>query len=298
MNTVEKTRIGLIEGWMSIGVNALLFGAKYAAGVASASAAVKTDAWHTLSDSVTSAIVVFSFWFASHKADKKHPFGHGGAESIGAVVIATLLAVVAFGCLKESFVKIISGSNPDYPLWAIWVVGLSIIIKEAMARFAIWAGEKADSAVLRADGWHHRSDAITSVMILLGIFICGKFAIIDGLMGIAIALFIFHAAYEIIKDVSGSILGAAPAKAMEDKINAVIKAQSGWGTVIHHLHIHRYGDHIEATFHIRFPAGMSIAHAHARASIIEVAVRDELGIESTIHIEPEEKRGPEESQKN
>jgi len=260
MNHQEKRKLGFIEGWLSIIVNVLLFGAKYAAGVSSASTAIKTDAWHTLSDSVTSAIVVFSFWFASHKADRKHPFGHGAAESIGAVIIGTLLGVVAFECLKESSLKLIS---------------------------ALWAGKKTNSAALTADGWHHRSDAVTSVLLLGGVFIGGKFPAIDGVMGIVIALFIFHAAYEIIKDVSGSILGAAPAKATEDKINAVIKAQNTGETGIHHLHIHRYGDHTEATFHIRFPAGMSIAHAHERASKIEGAVRDELGIESTIHIEPE-----------
>jgi len=287
MNSEEKTKLGLAEGWMSIGLNALLFGAKYAAGVSSASAAIKTDAWHTLSDSVTSAIVVFSFWFAAHKADRKHPFGHGGAESIGAVIIATLLAVVAFGCLKESFVKITSGSHPDYPLWAIWIVGLSIIVKEAMARFAFWAGDKTGSAALRADGWHHRSDAVTSALVLLSILICGTFALIDGLVGIAIALFIFHAAYAIIKDVSGSILGAAPLNEIKDRITAVVKAQSGESAGIHHLHIHRYGDHIEATFHMRFAPGISLAEAHERATGIENAVRDELGIEPTIHIEPQ-----------
>jgi len=287
MNHQEKRKLGFIEGWLSIIVNVLLFGAKYAAGVSSASSAIKTDAWHTLSDSVTSLIVVFSFWFASHKADKKHPFGHGRAESIGAVIIGTLLGVVAFECLKESSLKLISGARPDYTAWALWVVGISVIVKEAMARFALWAGKKTNSAALTADGWHHRSDAVTSVLLLGGVFLGGKLPAVDGIMGIAIALFIFHAAYEIIKDVSGSILGAAPSKVTEDKISAVIKAQSAGETGIHHLHIHRYGDHTEATFHIRFPAEMSIAHAHERASKIEGAVRDELGIESTIHIEPE-----------
>ncbi len=287
MNHQDKRKLGFIEGWLSIIVNVLLFGAKYAAGVSSFSSAIKTDAWHTLSDSVTSAIVVFSFWFASHKADRKHPFGHGRAESIGAVIIGTLLGVVAFECLKESSLKLISGARPDYTVWALWVVGISVIVKEAMARFALWAGKKTNSVALIADGRHHRSDAVTSVLLLAGVFIGGKYSALDGIMGIVIALFILHAAYEIIKDVAGSILGAAPEKETEDQINAVIKAQSGGEANLHHLHIHRYGDHIEATFHIRFSGEMSLADAHARATKIEDAVRDELNIESTIHIEPQ-----------
>ncbi|MBA3065856.1 cation diffusion facilitator family transporter [bacterium] len=286
MNPAEKRKLGFIGGWLSIIVNVVLFGVKYAAGVSSASTAIKNDAWHTLSDSVTSAVVVFSFWIASHKADRKHPFGHGRAESIGAVIIGTLLGVVAFECLKESFHELILGTSPRYTVWALWVVGISIIIKEAMARFALWAGNKTNSVALTADGWHHRSDAITSVIVLAGAFAGKKFPWLDGLMGVIVAGFIFYAAYEIIKDVSGSLLGTAPAKAIEDNINAVIKAQSGDEASLHHLHIHCYGDHVEATFHIRFSGEMSLAETHERVTKIENAIKDELNIESTIHIEP------------
>ncbi|MEA2081931.1 MAG: cation diffusion facilitator family transporter [Elusimicrobiota bacterium] len=165
--------------------------------------------------------------------------------------------------------------------------GLSITVNMLLFGAKYAAGVSSFSTAIKTDGWHHRSDAVTSVVILAGVFMGGKFPAIDGIMGIAISLFIFHAAYEIIKNVSGSILGAAPEQETEDRINAVIKARSAGNANLHHLHIHRYGDHTEATFHVRFSAEISLADAHARATKIENAVKDELGIEATIHIEPE-----------
>src|SRR5512137_2886387 len=94
--------LGYIEGWASIVLNTSLFFVKYWAGTRFGSVAMVADAWHTLSDTLTSVVVVVGFFIASRPADRGHPFGHGRAEPIGAVIIATLLAVVAVNFMTES----------------------------------------------------------------------------------------------------------------------------------------------------------------------------------------------------
>ncbi len=101
MKTSSKT-LGYLEGWLSVGLNTALFFFKYWAGTRFGSVAMVADAWHTLSDTLTSVVVIVGFFIASRPADKGHPFGHGRAEPIGAVVIAVLLAVVGVNFLQES----------------------------------------------------------------------------------------------------------------------------------------------------------------------------------------------------
>ena len=87
-----KNKIARRAGWISILVNILLFGFKYWAGIASGSVAIIADAWHTLSDSITSIIVLVGIWFSVKPADEDHPFGHGRAELLSAIIVGVLLA--------------------------------------------------------------------------------------------------------------------------------------------------------------------------------------------------------------
>jgi cation diffusion facilitator family transporter len=97
-----KTSIGYLEGTISIILNTLLFGLKYWVGIKTFSIAIIADAWHTLSDSLTSLVVIIGFKVSSKPADKKHPFGHGRAEIISSVIIGTMLAIVGFNFLIAS----------------------------------------------------------------------------------------------------------------------------------------------------------------------------------------------------
>ena len=103
MNNNEKAKFyGYLEGWMSIIVNLILFIVKYWAGIVTGSVAIIADAWHSLSDSLTSVVVIVGVKISSKPADKEHPFGHGRAELISAIVISILLATVGLNFIIES----------------------------------------------------------------------------------------------------------------------------------------------------------------------------------------------------
>jgi cation diffusion facilitator family transporter len=219
-------------------------------------------------------------------ADDKHPFGHGRSDLISSVIIGLLLALIGFEFLLKSVEQIRSGVGVDYGTAAIVVTVLSILVKELLAQFAFWADRKSTNTILRADGWHHRADALSSIIILVGI-LCSSFATwIDGALGMLVSLLIFYASYEILSDSVSRLIGETPDRNLIKEIDTIIE-KMGLDVQPHHFHLHRYGDHIELTFHLTMAADLTLEDAHEKAHMIELELRDQLGIESTIHMEPE-----------
>lgn len=282
----DQSKIAARAGWISILVNVLLFGLKYWVGITSGSVAIIADAWHTLSDSITSIIVVISIWIASRPADKEHPFGHGRAEIVATTIIGVLLAVIAAEFFMESVQRLIERKAANYGTLAIVITAISVLAKEGLARYSIIVGKKTGSRSLKADAWHHRSDAISSVVILAGIFLNKYIWWIDGAMGIVVTLLILHAAYGILKEVFNAFLGEKPDKQTVNKINDICTKHYESAVYPHHIHVHHYGEHTEMTLHIKLDKGLSLEGAHNLASMIEDDIRTELGIEATIHTEP------------
>lgn len=275
-----------LEGWLSIVVNLFLFILKYWAGIVTGSIAIIADAWHTLSDSLSSIVVLVGVKVSNKPADKEHPFGHGRAELIASIIIGMLLAVIAFNFVLESIEKLKNHESVQFGKIAIIATVVSIIVKEGIAQFAFWAGKKTKSVTLKADAWHHRSDAISSVIILLGIFLGPYFWWIDGVLGLVVAMMIFYAAYEIINDASGPLLGEEAEAELIQQIIEISKQKAGFDVNVHHIHMHRYGDHVELTFHIRLPKDTSLEKAHDISSEIEIKLKQDLNIFATIHTEP------------
>lgn len=284
----EASRDVYKQGTLSILANLLLFGAKYYAGIISGSVALITDAWHTLSDSASSVILIIGNKLANKPADKEHPFGHGRIELITALVIGILLAMVGFNFLVGSINKLIDGESANFGEVAIIVTVASILINEALAQYAFYLARKTGNQSLRADGWHHRSDGLSSLIILVGIIIGSYWWWMDGALGIIMAGFIFYAAYDIFMEVVNPLIGQEPDDEMIDKIKEISTRIAGKHVSPHHFHIHVYGAHTELTFHIALAGELCLSDAHALADEIENEVYDTFSVETTIHIEPSE----------
>lgn len=285
---MDKNKLTQTEGWLSIIGNVLLFVLKYWAGLVTGSVALVADAWHTLSDSLSSVIVVISGWFANKPADEDHPFGHGRSDLIAAIIVGVMLAVIGFDFIMESVHQFQSGEGVVFGRLAIVVTIISVVVKEAMAQYAFWAFRKNGAKVLRADGWHHRTDALSSLIILIGIFLGRHFWWIDGVMGITVAMMIFYAAYEILAQAISALIGQNPDDKTIAEINRII-FDLNYDVCPHHFHLHDYGRHQELTFHILLPREMNLCDAHQIAHNIEEKIRLELKIAATIHMEPDNK---------
>ena len=287
MNINEKAKIyGYLEGWLSIVVNIILFIIKYWAGLVTGSVAIIADAWHSLSDSLTSIIVIVGVKISSKPADKEHPFGHGRSELIGSIIIGTLLFYVACNFMLDSIFKLKEHKQVQFGLLAKVAMMVSIVSKEILAQISIRMGKKVNSNALIADGWHHRSDSISSIIILVGIFVGNYFWWIDGVLGIMVSLVLFYVTFEIMKSGISSIIGEEPDEKLIKIIHELANRVYPEDMQIHHIHCHNYGRHRELTFHIMLPQDMELKDAHDIATEFEKMIQEDSGIETTIHLEP------------
>lgn len=278
--------IGYAAVCLSIVGNVALFIVKYWAGLNVDSIAMQADAWHTLSDTLTSFIVLIGFWMAARPPDQEHPFGHGRAESIAAVVIGTLLAVVGFSFLRDSLVRLLTGRAVEYTTLSILVFLVTVFVKEGMAQVSFYAGRRRDSDALAADGWHHRSDALTSLLIVIGAWAGSAYAWMDGALGIVVSVFIFYAAGSILRDVVTSLLGERPSAGLRQRVVAVVHEVAPMASDVHHIHLHRYGDHREMTLHLRLPDDMPLQEAHTVAHRVEETLYERFDVAATVHVDP------------
>jgi len=285
---VDKTKAGYVEGAVSIVLNTALFILKMWASIITGSIALAADAWHTLSDSLSSVVVVVAAKLASRKADKEHPFGHGRWEQIAAIFIAVILAIIAFGFLENSVKHFFGKERVEFGTIAIVITAVSIVVKELLAQYAFFIGRKTNNSSVKADGWHHRSDALSSIVVLAGILFAKQFWWIDSVLGIIIAFMLFHAVFVILKEAITKILGEEPDKDLIDRITNEIRNIYNDDLRAHHFHLHNYVTHKELTFHIRLREDLTIGDAHKIASEIEKSVLEKLDISSTIHVEPPE----------
>lgn len=287
MNQHSRIRLGNIEGWLSIAGNVFLFVLKYWAGIVTGSVAIIADAWHTLSDSLSSIIVLVAMKVSRKPADRDHPFGHGRAELIASLFIGVLLAVIAFNFIMESIDKLQTHESATYGTIGIVAMAASIAVKEGLAQYAFWAGKKTRSNTLKADGWHHRTDAISSVIILVGIFVGDYFWWVDGVLGILVAIMIIWAAYEIMRDAIHPLMGEKPTSALQKQLLHISRDTLGFDPQPHHIHIHRYGEHVELTFHITLNGSLSLEEAHEYIEKLEQEIERKLEMTATIHADPE-----------
>jgi len=286
---VKAEQKGMTVIWASFFLNLLLFGIKIWAGYRNDSLALLADGWHTLSDCVSTIVVFIGLKWSMKPADKEHPFGHGRAETVAAIFVGFFLVMVAFEFGREAIARLADHVRAHYGWTGIVVMIISVLVKEAMSQMSIRTGRKIRSGALIADGWHHRSDAVSSLIILLGIIIGKQIWWIDGVLTALLALYLLYVSYGIITDAVNPLLGEAVDKELVKKLRKIGKEVYGKELYMHHFHIHEYGRHTEMTFHIVLPENISLKESSEITKKLFRAIKEETGIVSTIHVDTESK---------
>ena len=286
---LSREQAQIRAGILSILVNTVLFGIKLWVGLVTGSIALMADAWHTMSDSLTSVMMIPAAKLAAKKPDKSHPFGHGRWELIASMLMAFVLGAIALEFFTSSIERFRDRESVIFGTLALVITIVSIVLKEGLAQYEFHLGRKYKNPVITADAWHSRTDSISSVAILLGIIITkirpGLWWM-DSVLGIICALVIFYAAFEIMRDVITKILGEEPKQEFIEELIDEIKKVYGNDLCLHHFHIHNYITHKELTFHIRLDKEMTIEESHAIATGIENMIENKFHTSTTIHIDP------------
>ena len=287
-----RTKIGVFQGWISVLVNSILFILKLLIGIMVGAVSVIADAVHTLSDVVSSIVVIWGFKQAEKPADVEHPYGHGRAEYIATLIIAILLCVAGIEFIEASIDRI---QNPERVLaewWMILILMVTIILKEITARYAEFLSSKIASGVLHADAWHHRIDAISSIMVVAAM-IAGKYGypVVDGWAGLGVALFLIFTGFEIAKDAVDDLIGKPPASEEVEVIRQIVMSVDGV-LGAHDITIHSYGHDKFISVHVEIDADKSTAEAHDISEEVEYKLHGALGVEPTIHMDPVQPGNP------
>lgn len=286
MLNAKRKAVGYLEGLVSIAVNTALFIIKYFYGIMYNSIAIVADAFHTLSDSLTSAVVVLGFWISYRPADEEHPFGHGRAEAVASIVIGVMLAMVGLEFLQRSINKFLNREGLVFNWILVVVLAISTVVKEVLARWAKGLGSKYGSGSLIADAWHHRSDAIATALLAIAIAFGGSLWWLDGVLGLVVSALIMYVSLKLVVESGSELLGKGVTKQEEDIVKKIVYSIPSDVRDVHHIHIHRYGSHVEVTLHIKLKPDTPLQKAHEIASEVERTIKEKLGWEATVHVEP------------
>ncbi len=289
---IYRTKIGVFQGWVSILVNGILFIVKMTIGLMVGAVSVIADAFHTLSDVLSSGVVIWGFRASGKPADKEHPYGHGRVEYIATLIIAILLGVASIEFVEASISRIISPSPVNPKWWMVGVIAFTIIIKETTARYAEFLSEKIASSTLHADAWHHRIDALSSLLVI-GSMVAGKFGYhqLDGWAGIGIALLIIWTAFHIARDAVDSLIGKPPAIHEINEIRQIVMQIKGV-LGVHDIAVHSYGKDKYVSCHVEIDADKTTASGHDLSEEVETRLTKILGVAPTIHIDPVQPGNP------
>jgi len=272
-------------------VNILLSAVKMAAGLIGRSGAMVSDAIHSLSDVLSSLVVILGIRMAHQDLDKEHPYGHERFECVAAIVLSGLLFITGIGIGWNGVQKILSGSPGSLEIphtMALAAAILSILIKEGMYWYTRAAAKKIGSSALMADAWHHRSDALSSIGSFAGILGARLgYPILDPIACVVICIFIVKASIDIFREATCKMTDRACDDTILEELEEVILRQSGV-LEIDLLQTRLFGDKFYVDVEISADGHVPLTEAHFIAHQVHDAIEQDFPLvkHCMVHVNP------------
>lgn len=286
----RKQAINKITLW-GVLVNFILSVTKIFGGILGHSAALLADGIHSLSDLASDAMVLFAAKHAGEEADDDHPYGHGRFETLATVGLGVLLVFVGLGIAYDAATRLLSEITPVIPhILTLWIAGLSIISKEILFHYTKNVGLRIRSELLRANAWHHRSDAISSVIVFIGITgAMFGFPTLDAYAAVIVSIMIM----KIGSDLAYHSLQQLVDTGLEPELVNKIKEQILRHEDVLQLHLlrsRRMGHTALVDVHIQVAPKLSVSEGHHISEAVENSLKnrfEEIN-DVTVHIDPED----------
>lgn len=286
-NEHVRRAYGNLTSTVGIINNIILFAFKFIAGTLAQSVSITADAVNNLSDAGSSVISLISFKISSKPADEKHPFGHARYECIASMVVAVLILILGFELIKSSVSKIISPDAIEFSWLSIVILIFSISVKLWMYSYNKHYGKLLKSSIMEATAADSISDVMATGAVLLSTIISPLIHFnLDGYMGVIVACFIIIAGFGIIKSALDELLGKAPDEDLVKEIQKKVEEYPG-AIGMHDLVIHDYGSHSTfASMHVEVDHKVDVLKSHDMIDNMEKDIKETLGIEMVIHMDP------------
>ena len=282
-------------------VNLLLVGLKAVAGLVGHSAAMISDAVHSLSDFVTDIVVLVFVRVSARPQDEDHDYGHGKYETLATLFIGLALAAAAVGIVVSGAGKLarwLQGEDLPAPgKIALWAALGSIVAKELLFQYTRIKGKHLNSKALEANAWHHRSDALSSIGTAIGIggaiLLGSRWTVLDPLASIVVGAMLVKVAWDLLGPSFGELTDSSLPADMEQEMMDIIRGVPGVEDP-HNLRTRRIGNRIAAEVHIRLDGALPLSEAHEKATEVERRFKERFGAQShvIVHMEPNHKNNP------
>ena len=287
----EMQKVAVRVSVITILINAALSVFKLLAGIFGKSYALISDAVHSASDVFSTVIVIIGVKISGKKADKNHPFGHERFECVAAILLAVVLFATGVGLGYSGVKNIVTGEYKNFAVpgvIALVAAAVSIVVKEGMFWYTYLAAKKVNSSALKADAWHHRSDALSSIGSLVGVIggLCGV-KILDSIACIVICLFILKAAIQIFLDAVKKMTDEACDEKTESDIRTFINSCEGVRRV-DTLLTRMFGNRIYVIAEIACDSDLPLYKAHEIAEEVHSGIEQEFPLVKhvTVHVNP------------
>ena len=267
---------------------------KIATGFLGHSSAILADGIHSISDTVTDALVYAMVRLSGKGVDERYRYGRGKYETLAAFLISIILVVVALGLMTEGVKDVwtaLHGGTLERPHLLALVVGIiAVIIKEGLYHYTRIKGHRTGSSALKAYAWHHRADALSTAATLLGVagamFLGEQWRVLDPLAAIAVSVLILVLAYRMGRPAVEELLEVSLPKDEQDRIAAIVNGTPGV-KAFHNLRTRRNGSLRVVDIHIKVDGDMSVNESHSITRTIEQKLTEALGeVLTNIHVEP------------
>lgn len=282
-----RVRYGTLSGLVGIAINIILSVSKMIFGAITKSISIIADGANNTFDAISSIINLVGFKISGKPADDEHPFGHGRIEYVSALTLSFFILIMGVELIKTSIDKFRNPETVIFSVPAVIVLIISILAKLWLAIFNRNVGKRINSVAVNAIVTDSLGDIAATTCSLIAL-ISSKFTDlpIDAVMGIVVALVIIYAGIDIIKGTIGPLLGEPPEKEIVDRLEKLVMSYDGV-VGIHDLVLHCYGhSKIYGSLHAEVPADIDILHSHDTIDLIERQVKEQLGIEISIHMDP------------
>ncbi len=285
---------GRLAGGTGLGCNLLLFVAKLLVGVLSGSLAIIADGFNNLSDAGSGIVTLVGFKLAGAPPDRDHPFGHGRMEYLSAMGVAVLIILAGFELASSAVGKILKPTPTDFSWLTVAILAAAIAVKSWMALFYRRIGRLIRSDALLAAAVDSRNDVICTGLVLVSTLVAHFTAwMVDGYVGVAVALFVMWSGFSVIRETVSPLLGQAPDPELVAEIQRTVLAHDGV-VGIHDMIIHDYGPgRTIVSLHAEVPADQPVTKSHDIIDNIENLLLEKYHLISCIHMDPVDTDNPE-----
>lgn len=285
---MEDYKLGVRASWITVIVNIILAAFKVIAGIIGNSSAMIADGVHTLSDVLTTFVVLIGLKISNKDADEGHPYGHEKYESVFAKMLSILLLLTGVFIGYEAIKILISGESRTPKSIALIAAFLSIVIKEGMYWYTIKIARKIKSISMEADAWHHRSDAFSSIGTFAGVLGAQLgFSALDPIAGIIVSIFVVKVGVDLyIKSVKELVDESASGEVIETIMGNTMAVDGVRG--IKNLKTRIFGNRIYVDIEILVDSNISVKSGHDIAEKVHDKLEEQISDikHCMVHIEP------------